>query len=244
MARMPCLFYEDPPPRLLLLPCLFPLLQFRSNMADFKVHENTQLLVQFRDNILAIINAMEAMGGVMAQMPQLPVRWVACEIATLLRVQCAATCWAGCGRSCLGKRAAGMPSNLAADPALSSPRQQQPAAGPPLLSVGNLRCRLNVDLANNFLPSRPASLPAYNLAMPPPQPALNAPGMVPLTEDYGPGSNAVLSVAAAGQQQAGGGGPAAGGLPSGAPFIAGGFGGGSTPTLIKQEQPVIVKADG
>lgn len=120
-------------------------LQFRSNMADFKVHENTQLLVQvcacaharvavpgkpgaslvvrgcrvqgwccstcrhvirrsaqhhnhqchgsfgmccfspavrnfpvlflqFRDNILAIINAMEAMGGVMAQMPQLPVR--------------------------------------------------------------------------------------------------------------------------------------------------------------------------
>lgn len=44
-------------------------------MSDFKVHENTQLLVQFRDNILAIINAMEAMGGVMAQMPQLPVRW-------------------------------------------------------------------------------------------------------------------------------------------------------------------------
>lgn len=43
-------------------------------MSDFKVHENTQLLVQFRDNILAIINAMEAMGGVMAQMPQLPVR--------------------------------------------------------------------------------------------------------------------------------------------------------------------------
>lgn len=86
--------------------------EFRSNMADFKVHENTQLLVQFRDNILAIINAMEAMGGVMAQMPQLPVR-------------------------------------------------------------------LNVDLANNFLPSRPANVPAYNLAMPPPQPALNAPGMVP-----------------------------------------------------------------
>lgn len=41
-------------------------------------------------------------------------------------------------------------------------------------------CRLNVDLANNFLPSRPASMPAYNLAMPPPQPALNAPGMVPV----------------------------------------------------------------
>ena len=46
-------------------------------MAEFKVPENTQLLVQFRDNILAIINAMEAMGGVMAQMPQLPVRWEA-----------------------------------------------------------------------------------------------------------------------------------------------------------------------
>ena len=59
---------------MLLLPPL-PALQFRGNMAEFKVPENTQLLVQFRDNILAIINAMEAMGGVMAQMPQLPVRW-------------------------------------------------------------------------------------------------------------------------------------------------------------------------
>jgi hypothetical protein len=46
-------------------------------MAEFKVGENTELLVAFRDNILAIINAMEAMGGVMAQMPQLPVRWAA-----------------------------------------------------------------------------------------------------------------------------------------------------------------------
>ncbi|KAI7836264.1 hypothetical protein COHA_009854 [Chlorella ohadii] len=101
-----------PPVPMLLESNLTILNEFRSNMADFKVHENTQLLVQFRDNILAIINAMEAMGGVMAQMPQLPVR-------------------------------------------------------------------LNVDLANNFLPSRPANVPAYNLAMPPPQPALNAPGMVP-----------------------------------------------------------------
>ena len=49
-------------------------------MAEFKVPENTQLLVQFRDNILAIINAMEAMGGVMAQMPQLPVRWGGGEV--------------------------------------------------------------------------------------------------------------------------------------------------------------------
>ncbi len=48
--------------------------QFKANMASFKVHENTQLLVQFRDNILQIINYMETMGGVMSQMPQLPVR--------------------------------------------------------------------------------------------------------------------------------------------------------------------------
>ena len=47
---------------------------FRTNMATFKVHENTQLLVQFRDNVLQILHAMEAMGGVMAQMPALPVR--------------------------------------------------------------------------------------------------------------------------------------------------------------------------
>lgn len=88
---------------------------FRSNMAAFKVHENTQLLVQFRDNILQILHAMEAMGGTMSQMPQLPVR-------------------------------------------------------------------LNVDLANSFLPSRPAGVLTFDgMSMPPPpQPALNAPGMVPL----------------------------------------------------------------
>lgn len=88
---------------------------FRGNMAAFKVHENTQLLVQFRDNILQILNAMEAMGGVMSQMPSLPVR-------------------------------------------------------------------LNIDLANNFLPSRPAGILSYDgmVLPPPPQPALNAPGMVPV----------------------------------------------------------------
>lgn len=48
--------------------------QFRSNMEGFRVAENTQLLVQFRENILGIISHMEAMGGVMSQMPQLPVR--------------------------------------------------------------------------------------------------------------------------------------------------------------------------
>ncbi|KAL4423702.1 hypothetical protein ABPG75_001003 [Micractinium tetrahymenae] len=140
--------------------------EFRSNMTDFKVHENTQLLVQFRDNILAIINAMEAMGGVMAQMPQLPVR-------------------------------------------------------------------LNVDLANNFLPSRPASMPAYNLAMPPPQPALNAPGMVPLHDDGGPGSGAVPQQ----QQHGGGGGAGGGGLPlpaSSMPFMGGSFGG--APVILKKQE--------
>jgi hypothetical protein len=92
---------------------------FRSNMTAFKVHENTQLLVQFRDNILQILQAMEAMGGVMAEMPQLPIR-------------------------------------------------------------------INMELANSFLPSRPAGVLTYDGMMmpPPPQPALNAPGMVPLN---GPG---------------------------------------------------------
>ena len=90
--------------------------QFRANMAAFRVAENTALLVRFRDNILAVIAGMEAMGGVMARMPPLPVK-------------------------------------------------------------------LNVDLANNFLPSRPAALLGYDSGLvlpPPPQPAVNAPGMVPL----------------------------------------------------------------
>ena len=93
-----------------------------------------------------------------------------------------------------------------------------------------------MDLANNFLPSRPASLPAYNLAMPPPQPAMNAPGMVPLNEDYGPGAGTVPPPPSAAQQHLGS-------LPlpgsSGMPFMGGSFGG--APTLIKQEQPVLMK---
>uniref|UniRef100_A0A1D2AF69 Myb-like domain-containing protein n=1 Tax=Auxenochlorella protothecoides TaxID=3075 RepID=A0A1D2AF69_AUXPR len=48
--------------------------QFKGNMTHFRVHDNTRLLVQFRDNILAVIKQMESMDGVMAQMPQLPVR--------------------------------------------------------------------------------------------------------------------------------------------------------------------------
>jgi hypothetical protein len=90
--------------------------QFRTNMASFKVHENTQLLVQFRDNILQILHAMDSMGGVMGTLPPLPVK-------------------------------------------------------------------MNVDLANEFLPSRSAGYFAVDgmLAIPPPEPALNAPGMVPLS---------------------------------------------------------------
>lgn len=89
--------------------------QFRTNMASFKVHENTQLLVQYRDNILQILHAMDSMGGVMAQLPPLPVK-------------------------------------------------------------------LNVDMANEFLPSRPAGMLAMDgiMTVPPPQPSMNAPGMVPL----------------------------------------------------------------
>ena len=94
--------------------------QFRTNMASFKVHENTQLLVQFRDNILQVLHAMDSMGGVMASLPPLPVS-------------------------------------------------------------------MNVDMANEFLPSRPAGyFPLDNtMAMVPPptlpEPAINAPGMIPLS---------------------------------------------------------------
>lgn len=48
--------------------------QFKANMQACRVHENTDLLVRFRDNILSILGMMNAMGGVMADMPPLPVR--------------------------------------------------------------------------------------------------------------------------------------------------------------------------
>lgn len=50
------------------------LYQYKQNMHQFKVQENTELLVRFRDNILAVLNQMSSMDGVMSQMPQLPVR--------------------------------------------------------------------------------------------------------------------------------------------------------------------------
>ena len=109
--------------------------QFRTNMASFKVHENTQLLVQFRDNILQILHAMDSMGGVMAQLPPLPVK-------------------------------------------------------------------MNVELANDFLPTRPSGMMAIDGSMaipPPPQPAMNAPGMVPLNDGLGQPSH----MAAHGQKASG-----------------------------------------
>lgn len=43
-------------------------------MAGVQVDENTALLMSYRDNILSILNQMQSMGGVMADMPALPVR--------------------------------------------------------------------------------------------------------------------------------------------------------------------------
>jgi Ni,Fe-hydrogenase III large subunit len=47
--------------------------QIRANLAACKLQENTELLVQFRDNIYAILNGMTNMPGIMSQMPPLPV---------------------------------------------------------------------------------------------------------------------------------------------------------------------------
>ena len=42
-------------------------------MCNLQVHENTALLKDFRDNIMSILGRMETMGGVMREMPVLPV---------------------------------------------------------------------------------------------------------------------------------------------------------------------------
>lgn len=47
--------------------------QVRQNLAACKVNENVELLAHFRDNLLAIMNRMNSMPGLMSQMPQLPV---------------------------------------------------------------------------------------------------------------------------------------------------------------------------
>lgn len=48
--------------------------QYKQNMQQYKVNENTSLLVQFRDNIHTILNQMSCMTGLMQCMPDLPVR--------------------------------------------------------------------------------------------------------------------------------------------------------------------------
>eukprot|EP00887_Chlorella_sp_A99_P007494 scaffold2.g7494.t1 len=142
--------------------------QFRSNMSTFKVQENTELLVQFRDNILAILSHMEGMGGVMAQMPQLPVR-------------------------------------------------------------------LNVDLANNFLPSRPIASLAVSGQMP--QPSLG-PGMVPIS-GFGAGGEGAPPPQP--PQPDGGGAAAGGGAPAGPPPGAASSRAllGGAPALVRQDSSLI-----
>merc|ERR1712080_167064 len=46
--------------------------QIQQNMMQNKVHENTELLSKFRDNILEASNTMNSMTGMMEQMPQMP----------------------------------------------------------------------------------------------------------------------------------------------------------------------------
>lgn len=48
--------------------------QFKSNMAQFKVVENTDLLTRYRDNLVAMQQQLSSIGGIMAQMPPLPVQ--------------------------------------------------------------------------------------------------------------------------------------------------------------------------
>mmetsp|Transcript_21926 Transcript_21926/g.47860 ORF Transcript_21926/g.47860 Transcript_21926/m.47860 type:complete len:520 (-) Transcript_21926:1857-3416(-) len=47
---------------------------FKANMQQCKVVENTDLLVRYRDNMMACLSHMSGMGGIMSQMPQLPVQ--------------------------------------------------------------------------------------------------------------------------------------------------------------------------
>lgn len=50
------------------------ILKIRANLAASQAQENTDLLVQVRDNIHAILNGMMSMPGIMSQMPPLPVK--------------------------------------------------------------------------------------------------------------------------------------------------------------------------
>lgn len=48
--------------------------QFKANMSSFKVTENTELLVRYRDNMVAILHHLNNMPGIMTTMPPLPVQ--------------------------------------------------------------------------------------------------------------------------------------------------------------------------
>jgi len=50
------------------------IVQIKANLSACQVQENTDLLVQLRDNITAILNGMMSMPGIMSQMPPLPVK--------------------------------------------------------------------------------------------------------------------------------------------------------------------------
>ena len=65
--------------------------QFKQNMAQYKVNQNTELLIRYRDNLHAILNQMNAMQGVMQQMPALPVR-MNHELASSFLPKCSTGC--------------------------------------------------------------------------------------------------------------------------------------------------------
>lgn len=48
--------------------------QIRQNLSGGKIHENTDLIMRFRDNVTSILNSFTAMPGVMSHMPPLPVK--------------------------------------------------------------------------------------------------------------------------------------------------------------------------
>jgi len=45
----------------------------RHNLSGGKIHENTELIMRFRDNVTSILNSFTVMPGVMSHMPPLPV---------------------------------------------------------------------------------------------------------------------------------------------------------------------------
>ena len=109
-----------------------------------------------------------------------------------------------------------------------------------MAQMPQLPVRLNVDLANNFLPSRPLA-PLGGMAGQIPQPSMG-PGMVPISGFGAGGEDAPPPPPP----------PPVGGAGAGGPVMLGG--GGVAPTLVKQDsaalQPygslpkVLVKSEG